>query len=220
MIIGALVRWKHLDDKGKPVVPLEGYVVTFERASSSAWSALVLQRDGTFQTANAADLVVLEMARSGPLEIEPPKLTLEALAEIGPPIDPVEPEDDESLQALENFETYLDGKFPGLESYGGGPIDRARAMLDSVANLIDCLGTEFPAYDRSEGEQPGDHAARLIRELKAELIAIAGQRDRAEGALKTATDTIAKLEKDLAAARKKNKPKGPAGPGETEEPKS
>lgn len=214
MIIGARVRWKHLDDKGKPVVPIDGFVVNFERASSSAWAALILQDDGTFQTAAAADLVVVRMPSTSLLSeascVGDLGGTDPAPAEIGPP----NPEP----YWVDVFEDYLDAKFPGLETYGGGPIERIKAMLDSVANLIDCVSTEVPGFERVEGEQPGDHAARLIRELKNELLTTGEGKARAEIALAPAVETIARLEKDLAAARKKSKPRGPAGPGEDKPP--
>lgn len=205
-MIDAYVRWAHLKEDGTPVIDAAGVIVALEQRSGGAWNALVLKYDGTFIQANPADLVVTKMPENR-LDFEtfklgePPVLNFEQVDEARLT------DDAESTLALENFETYLDGKFPGLESYGGGPIERARAMLDSVANLIDCIGVEFPGYERhvALGEQPGDHAARLIRDLKAELLNVSGNAEKTKA-------TIEKLEKELSAARKKNRPKGPPGP--------
>lgn len=206
-MIDAYVRWAHLKEDGTPVIDAAGVIVALEK-SSGTWNALILKYDGTFVQANPADLIVIKMPENR-LDFESFHLGVSPDLRFGS-------NDAAESQALDNLETYLDGKFPGLD-YGGGPIERVQAMLDSMANLIDYVSTEFQQFSRNEGEQPGDHVVRLLREIVTETSALVDKKNA----------DVAALKSELAALKKKHRPKGPKGPGEEpteeqkpEEPKS
>lgn len=130
-MIGSRVRWRHLNDDGKPAVDLDGVIVAIERGGTPAkWSLLVRESDGTLTEADPGNVIVVESEsddvwqnmRTG-LRMFGHELhdDMKPSGECG--------ESCESLAALDKLDGFLDATFPDVENFGGGPIERAEALL-------------------------------------------------------------------------------------------
>lgn len=62
MIINKRAKWRHLRPDGKPVLDLDGKIVSVELTGSapSSWQALLLRDDGTLAGAAVENLVVYD----------------------------------------------------------------------------------------------------------------------------------------------------------------
>lgn len=185
-MIGAWVSWRHLDKEGKAVVPVAGTVAAYAHSATRGFVVLVHQPNGEFAEAEAKNLI------AGP-----------AGAERGEP--PTAGDTDRLRADLENARTAL--------KYATETSNDALGALEDAMSTRAALQTQMRALGllaADAAEDPVAAAARLLGELRDELVRVSDESDAVKSERDRFAAEVDRLNVDLEAATKK-KPRARSG---------